>query len=509
MKWKFKHSLGILLTLTLLVGLFAGCSQGDTPSNSGTSANDRDSIVIATLGETPSVHPYDHNATAGSYMNLLTYDTLFRNDVNQNPQPHLVESYENIDDSTWQFTPKQGILFHNGEEMKAQDVEASIEWAMTFAEVMPSHEKMLGIDVVDDYTFTLHTDGPYALLITNLASHGNAILPKSLIDQGHDFGEEPIGSGPYKLVEWNRGDSLVFEANEDYFNGAPAIKSMTWRIIPEGSGRTIALEAGEVDVVIEVESMDYERLKETEGITVAEYDSTSITWLYLNNEVPGLDNQNVRHAINSAINKESVVEVALNGLGTPAIGQLPSNLAGYSEENADAYDVERAREFLAASGVDPSTLSFPIITSNDTRRRAGEVIQANLQEIGINVELESMDLATYLSATSEGDYTAAIGGWTSNVLLDCLIGVYHSSVINASNKTRISDPELDALIDEAGVTLDEEERNAILEQACARANELCPAAPLFLETGLRAYNSDLKGVEVSQSGTIYFDRVSW
>ncbi|HJA35520.1 MAG TPA: ABC transporter substrate-binding protein [Firmicutes bacterium] len=509
MKWKFKHSLGILLTLTLLVGLFAGCSQGDTPSNSGTSANDRDSIVIATLGETPSVHPYDHNATAGSYMNLLTYDTLFHNDVNQNPQPHLVESYENIDDSTWQFTLKQGVLFHNGEEMKAQDVEASIEWAMTFAEVMPSHEKMLGIDVVDDYTFTLHTDGPYALLITNLASHGNAILPKSLIDQGHDFGEEPIGSGPYKLVEWNRGDSLVFEANEDYFNGAPAIKSMTWRIIPEGSGRTIALEAGEVDVVIEVESMDYERLKETEGITVAEYDSTSITWLYLNNEVPGLDNQNVRHAINSAINKESVVEVALNGLGTPAIGQLPSNLAGYSEENADAYDVERAREFLAASGVDPSTLSFPIITSNDTRRRAGEVIQANLQEIGINVELESMDLATYLSATSEGDYTAAIGGWTSNVLLDCLIGVYHSSGINASNKTRISDPELDALIDEAGVTLDEEERNAILEQACARANELCPAAPLFLETGLRAYNSDLKGVEVSQSGTIYFDRVSW
>ena len=509
MKWKFKHSLGILLTLTLLVGLFAGCSQGDTPSNSGTSANDRDSIVIATLGETPSVHPYDHNATAGSYMNLLTYDTLFHNDVNQNPQPHLVESYENIDDSTWQFTLKQGVLFHNGEEMKAQDVEASIEWAMTFAEVMPSHEKMLGIDVVDDYTFTLHTDGPYALLITNLASHGNAILPKSLIDQGHDFGEEPIGSGPYKLVEWNRGDSLVFEANEDYFNGAPAIKSMTWRIIPEGSGRTIALEAGEVDVVIEVESMDYERLKETEGITVAEYDSTSITWLYLNNEVPGLDNQNVRHAINSAINKESVVEVALNGLGTPAIGQLPSNLAGYSEENADAYDVERAREFLAASGVDPSTLSFPIITSNDTRRRAGEVIQANLQEIGINVELESMDLATYLSATSEGDYTAAIGGWTSNVLLDCLIGVYHSSGINASNKARISGPALDALIDEAGVTLDEEERNAILEQACARANELCPAAPLFLETGLRAYNSDLKGVEVSQSGTIYFDRVSW
>lgn len=461
---------------------------GDTPSNSGTSANDRDSIVIATLGETPSVHPYDHNATAGSYMNLLTYDTLFRNDVNQNPQPHLVESYENIDDSTWQFTLKQGILFHNGEEMKGQDVEASIEWAMTFAEVMPSHEKMLGIDVVDDYTFTLHTDGPYALLITNLASHGNAILPKSLIDQGHDFGEEPIGSGPYKLVEWNRGDSLVFEANEDYFNGAPAIKSMTWRIIPEGSGRTIALEAGEVDVVIEVESMDYERLKETEGITVAEYDSTSIIWLYLNNEVPGLDNQNVRHAINSAINKESVVEVALNGLGTPAIGQLPSNLAGYSEENADAYDAERAREFLTASGVDPSTLSFPIITSNDTRRRAGEVIQANLQEIGINVELESMDLATYLSATSEGDYTAAIGGWTSNVLLDCLIGVYHSSGINASNKTRISDPELDALIDEAGVTLDEEERNAILEQACARANELCPAAPLFLETGLRSYN---------------------
>ena len=489
MRSRKSRFMSLLLAGVTTVGLLAGCSNSENGGGGGTdSGGSRDSINIATMSETPSLSPWDHNATAGSYMNLLTYNTLFRTDMEMNPVPDLVEDYENISDTEWQFTLKQGVKFHDGSEMTAEDVKASLEHGKTFAEVSLYNDCIESVEVVDEYTVKITTPGPSAVLLSHLCHHGNAIVPKELIDSDHDFTTDPVGTGPYKLVEWNRGDSVVFEAFSDYFKGEPAIKNMTWKIIPEGSSRTIALEAGEIDFIVEVETMDYERLKETEGITVAEYDSTSIIWLYLNNEVPGLDNQNVRHAINSAINKESVVEVALNGLGTPAIGQLPSNLAGYSEENADAYDAERAREFLTASGVDPSTLSFPIITSNDTRRRAGEVIQANLQEIGINVELESMDLATYLSATSEGDYTAAIGGWTSNVLLDCLIGVYHSSGINASNKTRISDPELDALIDEAGVTLDEEERNAILEQACARANELCPAAPLFLETGLRSYN---------------------
>ena len=310
-------------------------------------------------------------------------------------------------------------------------------------------------------------------------------------------------------MEWNRGDSLVFEAFEDYFGGAPAIKHMTWKIIPEGSSRTIALEAGEVDFIVEVENMDADRLRENPDVEVIEYENTSVNWLMLNNEKPGLDNENVRHAINTAIDKESVITVALNGMGKPALSQMPMNFAGATEENADTYDAAKAQEWLDQSGVDPSTISLPIICSDDTKKRAGEVIQANLKEIGINATIENMDLATYLSATAEGDYTAAIGGYTSSSLLGYVVGVYHSSSINASNKTRLNNAEVDALIDKAKTTLNEEERIATLEELSALLNSICSQAPLYQPTTLRAYNSNLQGVEVSDSGYLYFENVSW
>ncbi len=504
------RAISLLLAGVMSLGLFAGCSKdsGDK-KDPGKGGGAKDSIVIATMGETPSLSPTEHNAVAGSYMNILTYNTLFSSDMDMQPQPDLAESYENVDESTWHFKIKEGVKFHNGDTMTVDDVVASLQWAQGFAEVNLYNKNFVSISKVDDSTVEIKTDGPDAMVLLNLCHHGNAIVPKKLIDEGHDFNTEPIGTGPYKLVEWKRGDSLTFEAFEDFYKGAPKIKNMTWKIIPEGSSRTIALEAGEIDFIVEVEAMDADRLKENSDLKVISFEHTSHNWLMLNNEKPGLDNQNVRHAINSAIDKESVVTVAYNGLATPSWTATPSNFAGTTNENADTYDVEKAKQYLEESGVDPASVKFSLICSDDTKKRAGEVVQANLKEIGINCEIESMDLATYLSATAEGDYTAAIGGYTSSDLLSYVVGVYHSSSINASNKTRLRDAEVDALIDQAKTTLDENERVAIFEKLSARLNLLCSQAPLYQPLTLRAYKAGLEGVEVSDSGTIYFENVYW
>ena len=502
--------LSFLLATVMASGLLAGCTSDGGDKDSGKEdGGKKDSIVIATMGETPSLSPTEHNAVAGSYMNILTYNTLFKTSMDLEPVPDLVDSYENVDDSTWHFKMKEGVKFHNGDTMTADDVVASLQWAQGFAEVNLYNKNFISISKVDDLTVEIKTDGPDAMVLSNLTSHGNAVVPKKLIDEGHDFNADPIGTGPYKLVEWKRGDSLEFEAFEDYFEGAPSIKHMTWKIIPEGSSRTIALEAGEIDFIIEVEAMDADRLKENSDLSVIEYNATNLTWLMLNNEVPGLDNQDVRHAINAAIDKESVVTVAYNGMATPALSQMPMNFEGATEENADTYDVEKAKEWLEKSGVDPASVQFSIICSDDTKKRAGEVIQANLKEIGINCEIESMDLATYLSATAEGDFTAAIGGYSSDSLLSYVVGVYHSSSINASNKTRLNNPEVDALIDQAKVTIDEAERVAILEQLSAKLNEICSQAPLWQPLTMRAFNAGLQGVEVNDGGYLYFENVYW
>lgn len=213
-----------LLLAALSLGLLAGCNQsqnGENPSQGGapgegSSSGKKDSIIIATMGETPTLTAYGHNATAGSYINQLTYSTLFQGNLDtMQPEPLLVDTYENISDTVWEFKLKEGIKYHNGETMTAEDVKASIEEAQNYAEVSQFNKDIVSIEVVDDLTVRMETAQPDALLLSNLCSHGNAILPKDLLDSGHDFNEQPIGSGPYKFVEWNRGDSLVFEAFED------------------------------------------------------------------------------------------------------------------------------------------------------------------------------------------------------------------------------------------------------------------------------------------------------
>ena len=519
MKNRKLRVLSLLLVLVMAAGLLAGCGGNDSNNGGGTSEPNKDnggdkgvakdSIVIATANETPSLSPTEHNAVAGSYMNLLTYNGLFKTGMDLNPEPDLVESYENISENEWQFVIKKGVKFHDGSEMTVEDVKASLEWAKGFPEVSLYNDDIVQVDIVDDSTIKITTPGPDAMLLSNLTHHGNSIVPKKLIDSDNDFNTNPIGTGPYKFVKWNRGDSVEFEAFEDFFGGAPAIKHMTWKTIPEGSSRTIALEAGEIDFIVEVEAMDADRLNASKDIEVIQYNATSESWLMLNNEKPGLDNVNVRHAINTAINKDSIVTVAFNGLALPAISQMPMNFEGATEENADTYDVEKAKEWLAKSGMDAADIKFSIICSDDQKKRAGEVIQSDLKEIGINCEIESMDLATYLSVTTEGDFTASIGGYSSSSLLSYVVGVYHSKSINASNKTRLVDAKVDELIDKAKVTINDDERKVIMEELSGRLNELCSQAPLWQPISLRAFNANLAGVEVNDGGTLYFEKCYW
>ena len=447
---------------------------------------------------------------AGTYLNQMTHNGLFRMDENLQPVPDLVESYENTSDTEWLFHLKQGVLFHNGEEMKAEDVKASLELGKNSPEVSQHCASIGTVEVVDDYTVKITTDGPQSGLLADLAHHGNFILPADLIESGHNFNEEPIGTGPYKLVAWNRGESLEFEAFDDFFGGAPAIKHITWRIIPEGSSRTMALEAGEADLLIEVETADMPRLEQAEGITLVSEPGTSHNFMMINNEIAPFNNINFRKALASAIDKNAIIQVALNGDGTPVDAMVPDCFPGTTAEGAPTYDPEQAKAYLEASGLDPAECGFTLICSDDVKLRAGQVIQSSLKEnLGIDVQLESMDLATYLDVTAAGDYEASIGGYNANTLLTYALGVYHSRSINASNKTRTNDPEIDALIENIQTALDPEENEAAVTEFSKAINERCPQIPLYMKNNTRAYRSEIQGFNLNAGGTTYYEQMSW
>lgn len=502
---KMSRACALVLMCATLATMGLGC--GKAPVAGGEDA--RNTLVVATMSETPSVGPYDHNAVAGSYVNSLVFATLFRMDSELAPEPWLVESFENVDAENWVFKLREDIKFHDGTQLKAADVAASLMFAKESPEISFYTKSVETIDVEGDYTIKIKTPGPSATLLNDLTHHGNAIVPKALIDSKNDFGKNPIGAGPYKFHNWILGDKIVFTAFEEYFAGAPEIKTIEWRTIPEGSSRTISLEAGEVDLVIEVEGMDSQRLEDNAKIKVLRHEATSVSWLILNNEKPPFDNADFRHAVNSAINKENVVTVSLNNIGAALSSQIPNGLLGASQSAADEYDMVRAKSFLEKSGADPVSVKMSIICSNDQKKRAAEVIQADLAQIGIPCQVETMDLATYLSTTADGNFTASIGGYASSDTVSYLLGVYHSKSIGASNKSRISNPEIDALIDKAATTVDEAEREKILSECGAALNEICPQIPLWQDIYIRAFNAELSGIAINSGGDIRFENISW
>lgn len=523
--------ISLLLVLLLTLSLFAGCgdkteSAGDADKPAATDnvkagpAVDNDTVVICTADETPSLTTAGHNAVAGDYVNKLTHNGLFRLDKELNPTNDLVASYEvekddKGEESIWIMKLNEGIKFHDDSVMNADDVVASIEHAMVSPDIASYTRSIVSIEKVDDLTVKIVTDGPSSSLLYDLSHHGNYIVPAALLEKAESdpevLNKEPIGAGPYKFVKWSRGEQLEFVAHEGYFDAerAPKIKNILWKIIPEGNARTIAIESGDVDYIIETDSTSLTQLDANANVVVMKTPSVSHNWLCVNNEVAPFDDVNVRKAINAAINKEDVITVALSGTGVVAMSQTPLGMLGETTEGFDAYDVDLAKEYMATWGGDPATIELDMICSNDTKRRAAEVIQANLKEIGIEATISSMDLATYLSQTADGNFTGFIGGYTSNEMMSYLKGVFLSDNIGSSNKTRTKNAELDALIIKATKTLDQGEREKVLQDATKLLNSICPEMPLYQDYNLSTHKANLKNTFVTAGGSFFAQEWEW
>lgn len=512
-----RKTLALCLAGMLAAGMLTACGQshatdGETPDPAETlqETGGRDDLILAIESEPPTLHPFDHKAVTAGYMNALTYNALFRLNIETlEPEPDLCAGYTQLSDTLWQFTLREGVRYHNGMTMTAEDVKASMEYARSFTTTADYTSFWTGVRVVDDRTLEIDTGTPYALTLHNLASI--KIVPKALIDAGHDFGTEPIGTGPYVFKTYTLGDKLEFEAFADYFDTdhQPRIKKLVWRIIPEGTSRTIALEAGEIDVIIEPDANDLTRMDESEAITLCRWQGTRVNFLTANTEKAPFDDIYVRKAINAAIDKEAVLAVAMSGEGTVALSQTPMVFEGASEAGCDTYDPALAHAYMEKSAYAGQTLAFTCYVFNDTARRAAEVIQACLLELDMEMSIESLDYATYLSEVFAGNYEIAVSGYTSGTMYNFLYGIFHSDSINAANMARWNDPEIDRLIELGRSQCDLAERDATFRELTEYINGQTVYIPLYGSTVLRAYDSRLCGFAVSASGAMRLEDVSW
>ena len=517
---KKSRILSIALVGTFMVGLLAACAPAapeapqatapplatqQAPGNEPTPApaDAQRGLTIAVRSETPSVAPARHTASEGHFKNCLTHNGLFRLDsVTLEPVPDLVESWRSISDTVFEFTLHEGIMFHNGEEMTAYDVVASLEYVRTYPIATVFHGSVVGSEVVDRYTFTIDTGTPNAMLFFELAFQANFIMPASLIEAGHDFTAEPIGSGPFVFYNWNFGDSLTFHRFDNYFdtNRQAHLDYVHWRIIPEGAQRTIALENDEVDYVVEVALPDVSRLRDNDAVTVLEHQTTRFSYILLNNELPQFENVYVRRALDMALDKEAMLMASLEGFGEPTWQLMPPVFAGSSATGSRSFDPDGARAILAEQGVDPAELAFVLTVYSEEDRRRAEVVQANLNDIGVPITIAMVDFAAWLDMTRDGTFDAATGAFTASNMLMFMRSTMHIDSIPAPNRSKIRNLELSELISEAIATIDPTSRIATLEEASRVANEHAGFIPTNTNVVVRAFNSNLVVPEVSATG---------
>ncbi|MDD3164340.1 MAG: ABC transporter substrate-binding protein [Oscillospiraceae bacterium] len=518
-----KRGVALCSAIILTAGMLSGCgssnkpasSTGDTSSSAGSSSaatteSGKDSLTVALTDEPDYLSTCEHDSLMGVQMNLLTYNGLVRIDMETlQPVCDLAESFTQDSDTEWTFKLKQGVLFQNGEEFTADDVAATIAYAQSFPSSATYTGAIASVEVVDPYTVKLVTSDPTPNLLYNLGYHFNFMLPKSLIDSGNDFSANPVGTGPYKLVEWNKGNYISFVANDDYFDAdrKASIQNLKFSIIPEGATRTMALESGDVDFVYSVASNDIDRLTNTDGLAMEQVVSVENYFLYLNCVNTPFADENLRKAVSYAINRDDIVVGALNGYGTPSYSCVSMGYAESTDENGYGYDVDKAKQYLAAWGGDPSTVTLDIVCSNETKKAIATIMQAELAEIGINVTINEMDSASYQAIMTTTDLTSAIVSWSpSNALT--YVQRFHSTRRDYTPAC-MADDDLDVLVEHANVCMDDAERAGEITNIIATVNDMCPFVPIYQVNYFRAHSADLQNVVCSATGYVDFSAMRW
>lgn len=473
----------------------------------------KNKISIAMKADPKTLDPQKSIDTMSNKSITLIYDTLLDLDENLNLKPNLAESWERLDDCNVVFHLKKGVKFHNGEELKAEDVKFTLERAASSPQTLYLFKPITKVTVIDDYTVQVTTDKPFGALLNNLAAvQGGIVSKKAVLEYGDDYVNHPVGTGQYKLKEWLPGNRIVFEGFKDAYQGAPNFEELTYLTIPEVSNRMIALETGEVDVAFDIGIMDKETIENSNNLELVEVESPALLYLGFDQTNPICQNKKLREAIAYAIDNQTFVDVVFRGSAVAGDSPLPKASPAYNR-NVKKYnqDIEKAKKLLAEAGY-PNGLDIELWCMDDGPRvDMCVIIQDQLKKIGINVEIKIFEFGAYVSKTALPNKELYFLSWNSSGDGDvALYPLFHSSQHGApGNRSFYSNKEVDKLLDKARVSVDEEERKSLYKEVQNILQEDLAIYALAYPKINLAKNKELKSLIFKKNGDIDITNLSF
>ncbi|MBO1900331.1 ABC transporter substrate-binding protein [Leucobacter weissii] len=448
--------------------------------------------------------------TARSWMILgLVYETLVSVDENFEIQPGLASSWEQPDELTYVFTIDTSASFSNGRGVTTEDVAESLERLTESGGVWVGQLGPIeSIEATDDTTVTVKLSEPYVPFLASLANTPAAVLPIEEIDAGEvDLATEMLGTGPYTVVEHRQDESWTFAANPEWREAdSLRVTDLTLQIVGQESTRQAALREGSADLVNfnNVDSLTL--LSDSPAARVVNQTQTDFYYLIVNSQQPGspLQDQDVRFAINAAVDRQAVADIVLAGESSPT-GVTPSNLPGACEVDAlpsRQLSAEEAGQLLADGGFDDRTLSLLLYTEEPVLAQMAQLIQQQLAEIGVTVEIEQYDTATFTSrvfTTQPGDFDLALGWFAGYGDPSMVTRWWNPEIAGFNTGFTGGHDDLNELIAQGASESDPAARAETLAELCRTADEYSEIVPLVHRPSLIGYHTETLSPTISSN----------
>ena len=507
-----------------LVTLLAACGGGDggmpeitgEPEAGGTA-------IIAVLSDFQAFNPVVNTSIlTDEVIKQMLFTPIIRYDEDLQPQPHLAESWE-LSDTSVTFTLREDVRWHDGRPVTAEDVKFTFDLAKN-----PETASLLGSAYLNQVESATVVD-PRTIRFDFVAPHAQALdgfwwppLPRHLLENvapaelsQASFNQNPVGSGPFRFVSWDRNQQMTAEANDSFpeaLGGRPYLDRVVFRVIPEPTTMITELLNGSADLIGYTLLPDQAiQLENQRGVELRHYPSREFTYVGWNNENPLFADARVRRALAMGINRPELIRALMHDLASPAVGMIPPWSPLFTGIEPLPYDPEQARQLLASAGWSDSNndgvldrdgrpFQFDLLVNSANRMHQdlATVMQQGLQELGIGVEIRTVEFQTLLQQHKARDYQAVISNWTlDNFKVDPtpLFTCEEARKRGSANRAGFCDPQIDALVEQGLRATDPAEATRTWAEFTRRLQEQQPVTFLFWSEDLAGVGQRVQAIE--------------
>lgn len=518
----------IFIFILSLVFVLAACSS-DNASNQENETKEENAekqesngkpvpggeLIITDLGDAQGLDP--HKATHAQSMRYIEnmYNTLFqyKERTYGELEGDLVKEFEVSDDEKmYTLYLEEGVKFHNGDDLTAQDVVYSIERIIEFEVRAQQFEKIVSMETPDDYTVVITLEEPVAPFLTFLAYPMNAIVNETIANENNNnLDNADAGSGPFQLVEWKKDQQMVLEKFPNYFKeGKPYLDRVIWKAIPDETARTTAIRNKEIDIILQLSQKDVKTLENVDGVNIADVTGTYWEYIGLNTTEGPLAKKEVRQAIAWAIDREAMNAAVKFGQATVLEGGPipPGHWADADLGMYNKQDLEKAKELLKEAEYEDGFDITLKVGQNKAQIDAAQVAKQQLKEIGIEVEVLQQEDSIFFDSLGKKDFEMSVVGWVGFVDPDeFLYNIFHTGEV--WNQQAYSNPEVDELLEKGRTVMNEAERKEIYDQAQALIAEDAPMVFLYANQQASAITDGVKDFDVNPTVTTISLENTW